>query len=142
MPLLICTVGLPRSGKSTWSLKQGFPIVNPDSIRLSIHGHPFIKEAEPLVWAVTELMVKSLFKAGHTRVILDACNSTRARRDEWVRPDEWTTAFIQFSTPVEVCEKRALDGNRPDLVKVINDMFFRWETVQCDERLYTPGRYI
>src|SRR5690554_6874569 len=32
--ILICTVGLPRSGKTTWARKQSYPIVNPDSIRL------------------------------------------------------------------------------------------------------------
>ncbi len=33
MNRLILTVGLPRSGKTTWALEQGWPIVNPDSIR-------------------------------------------------------------------------------------------------------------
>ena len=35
---LIVMVGLPRSGKTTWARKQGYPIVNPDSIRLAFHG--------------------------------------------------------------------------------------------------------
>jgi len=38
MKILILTVGLPRSGKSTWAAKKGFPIVSPDAIRLAMHG--------------------------------------------------------------------------------------------------------
>ncbi|KKK82651.1 hypothetical protein LCGC14_2801230, partial [marine sediment metagenome] len=49
MKKLILTVGLPRSGKSTWARKQGHPIVNPDSIRLALYGEPFIEEAEPMI---------------------------------------------------------------------------------------------
>ena len=41
MKEIIVTVGLPRSGKTTWAREQGYPIVNPDSIRLSLHGKRF-----------------------------------------------------------------------------------------------------
>ena len=54
--LLICTMGLPRSGKSTWSKKMaqkyGIPIVCPDSIRISLYARDFIVEAEPMVWTL------------------------------------------------------------------------------------------
>src|SRR5882672_916000 len=59
--LLICTVGLPRSGKSTWARSQSFPIVCPDAIRIAIHGQRFISEAEPFVWATAKAMVRALF---------------------------------------------------------------------------------
>jgi predicted kinase len=72
---LIMTVGLPRSGKSTWAIAQGHPVVCPDAIRLALHGQPFIATAEPVVWATAKLMVASLFEAGHGVVILDATNS-------------------------------------------------------------------
>jgi predicted kinase len=52
MKILILTVGLPRSGKSSWSRQQTFPVVNPDSIRLALHGLRFAPEAEPFVWAI------------------------------------------------------------------------------------------
>lgn len=101
------TVGLPQSGKSTWAKAQGYPIVNPDSIRLAIHGQPFIKEAEPFVWATAKYMVRSLFLAGHDVVILDATNITRKRRDEWKGP--WDRACCEFWEGSEECKKRAKD---------------------------------
>jgi len=90
---LILTVGLPCSGKSTWALQQtrryaspiyGSPIVCPDQIRLALHGQRFVAMAEPFVWAIARTMVISLFGAGHQKVILDACNTTRKRRDDWL----------------------------------------------------------
>lgn len=103
---LILTVGLPQSGKSTWAQTESHPIVNPDSIRLALHGKPFIGLAEPFVWAIAKVMVRALFLAGHDAVILDATNTTRKRRDEW-KSSSWCRSFKVFDTPVEVCRDRA-----------------------------------
>lgn len=106
MKTLIMTVGLPQSGKSTWARSQKCPIVNPDAIRLGLHGNPFIGEAEPFVWAIAKVMVRSLFLAGHSTVILDACNNTQKRRDEW-KSKEWTRFFVNIDETIEVCKERA-----------------------------------
>ena len=119
--LLIATVSLPRSGKSTWARSQAYPIVNPDSIRLAIHGQRFIAEAEPFVWATTKAMVRALFLAGHDTVILDTCNNTMARRDEW-RSKEWDLVFKVVSTPAEVCIERAQRENDQAIIPVIERM--------------------
>lgn len=118
---LILTVGLPRSGKSFWSRQTGLPTVNPDSIRLALHGQEFCPSAEPMVWAVARLMVKSLFLAGHPVVILDATNLTPRRRDEWLSKD-WTCEYVGFTTPMEVCLERAHATGKPNLCPVIRRM--------------------
>lgn len=102
---LILTVGLPRSGKTSWARATGFPIVSPDAIRLALHGRAFEPLAEPFVWATARLMVRSLFLAGHETVVLDACNVTRARRDEW-RGSEWETFCIVFECSREEAIRR------------------------------------
>ncbi len=135
IPTLVCTVGLPRSGKSTWAREQGVPVVNPDAIRLAIHGQPFVASAEPYVWAVAKTMVKALFLAGHTRVILDATNVTRKRRAEWDSPD-WNTCFKVFDTPEHECVRRAIEGNHNALVPVVHRMAAQWETLQPDEPVW------
>ena len=103
--ILIMLVGLPRSGKTTWALKQECPIVNPDAIRLALHGQAFIGDAEPMVWAIAKYMVKALFLAGHEKVILDACNNTCKRRDPW-ESESWVREFVVFATPKETCLRR------------------------------------
>lgn len=121
MKKLILTVGLPRSGKSTWARKQGFPVVNPDSIRIALHGNTFIEEAEPMVWILTKYMVKALFLAGHDKVIIDATNLTKERRDFW-KDDMWKRCYVYFESTKDQCINRAIESNRSDLIGIILKM--------------------
>lgn len=133
---LLCTVGLPRSGKTTWAQKQNLPIVSPDAIRLALHGQRFIAEAEPYVWAIAKTMVRALFLAGHKIVILDATNGTRKRRDEW-QSKEWKTYFKVIDTPANVCLDRARAEGDEYIMPVIERMAVQHEGLQVDE-LETP----
>src|SRR5579872_4606630 len=99
-------VGLPRSGKSTKARQLGYPIVNPDSIRLVLHGTPFRKEAEPLVWSIAHTMVEALFNAGHDDVILDATNVSPYRRKEW-KSDKWVRMYHVMAANKDLCIARA-----------------------------------
>lgn len=123
--ILMMTVGLPRSGKSTWAKEQNCPIVNPDSIRLAIYGQRFCAKAEPFVWATAFIMTEALFKAGHSIVILDATNTNEDRRKEWERrfPEEkYRIILKKFNTSKETCIQRAIDTNQEDLIPVIERM--------------------
>ncbi len=134
--ILIATVGLPRSGKSTWSLEQTWPIVNPDSIRLALHGQRFYGPAEPFVWATAKLMVRSLFQAGHQHVILDATNMTRKRRDEW-QSREWGLFFKHIPTSAQVCMRRAEEEKDAEILPIIGRMSNEFEPLAADEQLWT-----
>ena len=129
---LFMTVGLPRSGKSTWAKKMGIPIVNPDSIRLAMHGHEFIGLAEELVWAITKIMVRAMFIAGHRQVILDATNTNRSRRKRF-KSRSWKRCYVEFTTDKEECIKRARDGGKDFLVPIIEKMAYESEPIDKDE---------
>lgn len=131
-PSLVLTVGLPRSGKSTWAMQTGFPVVNPDSIRYALHGQRFIPEAEPMVWAMARYMVRSLFIAGHSIVILDATNTKVHRREEW-QAHEWETFYKCFPTPAEECIRRALALDDSYIIPVIERMAAEWEGLTQEE---------
>jgi len=129
-PKLILTVGLPRSGKSTWArevnnlycISCGLnPIVNPDSIRTVMHGTAFRANMEPMVWAIAHIMVESLFTVGHTTVILDACNHTAQRRQQWLSKD-WDCEYVEFHTAKQECEKRAIETKQKYLIPSIRRM--------------------
>ena len=131
MSTLIVTVGLPRSGKSTWAREQNLPIVNPDSIRLAIHGQRFQSLAEDFVWATAKVMVRALFLAGHGTVIVDATNTTRKRRDMWKTCKEWSTVFKLIDTTKEVCLERATGD--AEIIPVIERMATQYEPLEGDE---------
>jgi predicted kinase len=128
---LILTVGLPRSGKSTWARQQGHPIVSRDAIRLALHGQSYIQERENEVTIIENLMVKALFLAGHDTVIIDACHASRKRRIRWVEaldsgelgPGPFDVECMVFPVGPEECKRRAEADGWPDLAMVIDRMY-------------------
>lgn len=118
---LLMTVGLPRSGKSTWARQQGCPIVCPDAIRMALYGQPYIRTAEAIVWANAKLMVASLFEAGHDTVILDATNTMQKYREEWL-DNRWNCRYVLFNTPRDLCIRRAERTEQHYLISVIERM--------------------
>lgn len=114
-------IGLPRSGKSTIAVILGFPIVCPDAIRLTIHGTPFRKEAEGLVWSIAKIMVEALFNAGHTDVIVDATNLTVKQREQWLS-DKWEIKYHVIEIDKNICIERAKATGQDYLIDVIEKM--------------------
>lgn len=136
--ILIVTVGLPRSGKTTWAKSQAWPIVNPDAIRLAIHGERFNAQAEPYVWVIAKTMVQALFLAGHKIVILDATNTTHKRREAWVSAI-WETFFKVIDTPKEICLARAQQEGDEEIIPVIERMAAQFEPLPKDEKVWPDG---
>jgi predicted kinase len=132
--ILICTVGLPRSGKSTWARKTGLPVVNGDGIRLALTGRRWYAPIEHEVWATARTMVRALFLGGNKIVVLDSTNFQLRQRDRFIpSPDcDWTRYFVVFNTPAEVCKERA-KTTYPELVDIIDQMASQWDAI--DERL-------
>lgn len=132
MPVLIMTVGLPRSGKSTWAMRQGVPVVNPDSIRAALGVYPFNASTEMMVWTIAHYMVDALVEAGHPVVILDATNTTKRRRREWLSK-RYTCVYKMFEASDSTCIARAKENGKPYLEEVIVRMQKQFEPVERGE---------
>ena len=144
-PVLLSLHGLPRSGKSTLTGKlrryYGASVVNADAVRLALHGQRYLALAEPMVFAIRQIMVRALFGAGHQIVIYDDTNYSRAARDK-MRSDEWDTYYIEVDTPPEICKERAVATGQPDLIPVIDAMWARREPLEADEpRWQLPAEF-
>ena len=135
--VLICTVGLPRSGKSTFckNFIHNTPIVCPDSVRLAMHGQRFIAEAEPFVWATVKVMIKALFRAGHGLVVFDAVNTVADLRKN-MRSSEYRSVYKVVREDPEICKQRAIADDMEDLVPVIDRMSEYWDDLTEDEVAY------
>jgi len=126
MKILHLLIGLPRSGKSTKAKELGFPVVEPDAIRKVIHGTPWKRNVEHMVWGIAHIMVDALFEAGHNDVILDATNHTSARRSEW-ESENYSIKYYEIETPMSVCIERARSTNQEYLIPVIERMCQQYE---------------
>ena len=137
---LICMVGFPRSGKSTiakqLSARYNAPIVEPDAIRLTVHGTAYRQEIEPLIHATTAVMVRSLLNAGHQVVILDEVGNTRRIRDQARVMGAARTLFYPVPTSPEVCKERAVATDQAYLLPVIDKMAAQFQPLEDDESLY------
>lgn len=133
---LILLVGLPYSGKTTWALKTGFPIVGRDAIRLALHGQRYIAKAEEFVSYLEFKMVESLFMAGHQYVILDSMNLKEKYRSRWQRDDcIWHVCLKVIETPYDVCIDRAKKADDDEIIPVIEKNKLL-ETTEAEQKDY------
>ena len=131
--------GLPKSGKSTYARtlkEEGWVVVNPDTIRLALHGQQFVASAEGFVWATAELMARSLLMSEY-KVLIDATNTTKKRRAQWLRlAQEFGLTLDAFvmDTSVEECHERNEEirkyGSGAVPAEVIDRMSEQWEPVE------------
>jgi len=135
--ILICTVGLPRSGKSTWARATGRPVINPDGVRLAKTGRRWWGPIEHEIWADIRTMIRSLFWSGNKILILDSTNFQKRARDTICPSSDvlWERRFVVFDTPVDVCKERAMQ-TYPELCDVIDWFANNWEPI--DERKEGP----
>ena len=131
---LVCTVGLPRSGKSTWAQRTKLPIVNPDGIRYALTGRRWYGPVEHEIWATARTMVRALFWGGNKVVILDSTNFHRRGRDSFIPSPDciWERQFVLFDTPADICKKRA-EETYPALCDVIDYFVKHWEPIDEQE---------
>lgn len=90
-PTLICTVGLPFSGKEQWAKTQGLPIID---LEINEKLMKSLKNIGALEF--TRQMIQSLFESGNSVVILLAENLTKKERSFWQDDTRWQTQYREF----------------------------------------------
>src|ERR1700687_4157719 len=116
MKKLICCIGLPGSGKTTWARSQlghrAFVVrVNKDAIRtqLKLTGWRWSPEQERDVLPIRDKQINQAFEAGAEIVISDDTNFGRkhkVRLEQLARENGATFEIKRFDTPIEECIRR------------------------------------
>jgi len=141
MKTIICTMGRPRSGKSTWAAQMNkiykWPVVCPDTVRLALHGKAFDWRRECQVWAIVKTMINYFFIQGFNIVIFDATNYRKKNRKapkKWAKEIGAQIVFKVFDTPKDVCIQRALADGQKNLVPIIIKQDSLWEPLDESEQ--------
>jgi hypothetical protein len=131
---LYFTVGLSRSGKSSWAEKWKYNhpetaqygsnrprvVISGDGLRKAIHGGEFRIEAEPIVFCNTDIFTRMLLNTGYDVLIDETCTTEQTllrylRLDMEAKP-------IFFNASEAECIKRAIDTGKPFLIPPITRM--------------------
>ncbi|MBM7624089.1 ATP-binding protein [Sporohalobacter salinus] len=80
---LYMTIGLPRSGKSTWIEKNAEDgvVVSADSLRKKVYGQRFWEDGEGLLWWIRGIFLRELLEQG-VKIYIDETNVTKERRSK------------------------------------------------------------
>ena len=111
MSKLIMLIGLPSSGKSTWSSKymdcyKNTELVSSDSIREEVFGDVNDQSHNAEVFNIVHKRVVAAIKNGKD-AILDATSLSRKRRIHFIKSiPECEVRAIVFAIPFEECCKR------------------------------------
>ncbi len=119
---LYFTIGLPRSGKSTWcrnfAKENQITILSGDDFRLAITNERYNIHSELFVKASLITAAKALLISGQD-VIIDETNSTDYSLNQLFHLDK-NPEIIFFHTPKCICTDRAKTTNHLDLPPVID----------------------
>lgn len=130
MAKLTALIGLARSGKSTFAAKwqlENDPdglnrvVVNGDNVRLALHDHRYIFKAEPMVHAIYQTMVRALLLNPNLHILMDDTHTTVSSIRNVLNIDD-NASFIYYPCPPDICRKRAIETNQPDLIPIIDRM--------------------
>jgi predicted kinase len=130
MKTLIMLIGLPRSGKSTYTKnlveesRGGVAVISADTIRKILYGQCFYADGEPLMWSIRDVFLKSLMESG-TDIVIDETNINYKNRGKAIGlalKHGYEVDAVWIETPVKICEERAMDTAQSELIPVINRM--------------------
>lgn len=128
---LLFTVGLPRSGKSTWCKdwatvyyvghsRNPRVIISGDDFRTALHGKQFLPATEGMVFAAMDVAIKALLIGGCDVCVDETC-TTEATLLRYLRVDI-NARPVFIDTTAAICKERAVLSDKPYLLGPIDRM--------------------
>jgi hypothetical protein len=166
---LFFTVGLPRSGKSSYArewIKGDLPpicgdeydalewrlpgerprvVICGDDVRTGLHGYSFLPQAEGFVFAIMDVAIRSLLIGGYD-VLVDETSTTPETIKRYLRIDI-NAEPVFIDTPASVCQMRAMQDGKPYLAgpidrmaKQLQELRANWDSIVGSIKEYLESR--
>lgn len=142
MTKFVLTIGLPGSGKTTYSKKyageNGFDYISSDEIRYDRFTDEFgDNEEQSEIWREARLRIAQSLKEGKS-VLLDSTMTHSKSRVNLIRfaksiDENVEIIAMHFNTPLEVCLERNSKREKPVPSEVVEGMFKKYQTPSENE---------
>lgn len=109
--VVVLTIGLPGSGKSTWYKRRGITPLSSDLLRTILFDNITEQRYQHLVFSTLRSLLRARLIAKMPWNYVDATNLSQHERKQWIKMAKgfgYEVQAVFFDVPVEVC----LDRNR------------------------------
>ncbi len=106
---MILAIGLPGSGKSSWSKRHNITPLSSDVVRMLLFDDAQEQRFQDLVFSNLRSMLKARLIARRPLNYVDATNLTPHERHSWIKLAKdygYEVQAVFFDVPVEVCLER------------------------------------
>ena len=135
-PKVVLLVGLPGSGKSTYAVSQGWPILSSDEIRRVLLDDARDQTANREVFAMLRRMLRLRLDLRRPVTCVDATNLTPYERRPYVKIAQMHGAEIEavfIDVPVAVCHERNRGRDRVVPPEAVEKMAKRLQVPRLEE---------
>ena len=107
--VVVLTIGLPGSGKSSWFKRNNITPLSSDMLRMLLFDDAREQRFQDLVFSNLRSMLKARLIARRPLNYVDATNLTPHERHSWIKLAKdygYEVQAVYFDVPVEVCLER------------------------------------
>ena len=107
--VVVLTIGLPGSGKSTWYKRRGITPLSSDLLRTILFDNITEQRYQHLVFATLRSLLRARLIAKMPWNYVDATNLSPHERKQWIKMSKgfgYEVQAVFFDVPVEVCLER------------------------------------
>ncbi|MBS0276494.1 MAG: AAA family ATPase [Proteobacteria bacterium] len=130
---MILLVGLPGSGKSTWALRQGLPVLSSDAMRGTLADDVRDQSIHGRVFASLRYLIRQRVAIGRPVTCVDATHLTRKERKPYFRIRRCQVEAVFFDTPLEICQARNRARDRVVPPEIIDSMAVKMTPPSLEE---------
>ena len=126
--MVVLTIGLPGSGKTTWYKRRGVVPLSSDTLRQLLFDNETEQRYQGLVFSTLRSLLRARLIAKRPMNYVDATNLSPHERRQWIKMARgfgYEVHAVLFDVPLELCLERNRKRNRQVSEDVMRQMATR-----------------